>query len=356
MPKPSILRMLTTAAIFLAIINNIACAQSVDDAMRLLMRRQLDSAELIAKKVVSREKSNPDAYLVLGRVQKEKGNYAEAISNLETALSFPGAKAYTKAWALCELSPSYFATGNPEKSRKSLRDCQALNATQKVMAVAQATSLRLGFDPFFDAWTTKETEHFIFHFQDTTAVAGKVAQFMRRKDAAFDTISNLLRAKLPKKIDYFVWADEAQGERMLKARMAFTESPLCLTHTSFGHTLGHEMTHSISYFAAKPAKTSRLISEGICVYLDFSKKTNASVLQGKADAIGSIADLWKQNKNAGEDIIYPLGGELVRRLIREFGREKFTALLADQSYENARKIYGDNLDILIGNLETDLRR
>jgi hypothetical protein len=50
-----------------------------------------------------------------------------------------------------------------------------------------------------------------------------------------------------------------------------------------------------------------------------------------------------------------LGGELVKRLIKNSGREKFMRLLADQSFESAEKIYGPDLDRLISELEREIK-
>lgn len=330
-------------------------AQTLDDVSRLIARRQLDSAELIAKKIIATDGTNPDAYFLMGRVLRRKAAYADAIGYLEKAWSFKNAQPSTMAWVMWELSTCNFAIGNYGKSRDFLRLCQALNATANVMSAAQESALQLGYDKFYDSWTTRETAHFIFHIQDTAAMKN-VNQFLQWKEHAFDSISGFLHATLPKKIDYFVWADEAQGQRMLKNQLAFTESSLCLTHTGVHHTLGHEMTHSISYYAAKPRHSAPLIMEGICVYLDFSKTTDASVLRGKGESIGSVTDVWKNNKKLGTDIIYPLGGELVRRLITAFGKEKFMQLLANQSYDNAKQLYGDKLDLLLSKLDADLRR
>jgi hypothetical protein len=50
-----------------------------------------------------------------------------------------------------------------------------------------------------------------------------------------------------------------------------------------------------------------------------------------------------------------LGGELVNRLIANYGREKFMDLLADQTYDNAKKVYGDKLDTLLNSLQEDIK-
>lgn len=352
--RPHTTSMLLTILVILGTTTTLS-AQTLDDVSRLIARRQLDSAELIAKKVIASDGSNPDAYFLMGRVLRRKGAYNDAIGYLDKAWSFKNAKPSTMAWVMWELSTCNFALGNYAKSRDFLRLCKALNATANVNSAAQESALQFGYDKFYDSWTTRETPHFIFHIQDTSSLQS-VSKFLQKKEHAFDSISGFLGATLPKKIDYFVWADEAQGKSMLKSDLAFTESSLCLTHTGVHHTLGHEMAHSISYYAAKPRYGAPLIMEGICVYLDLSRKTDASVLRGKGEAIGSVAEVWKNNKKLGADIIYPLGGELVQRLITTFGKEKFMQLLANQSYDSAKQIYGSELDMLLSKLDEDLRR
>ncbi len=329
--------------------------QTIEDASALFARKQLDSALVIAKNVLAKDKSNANAYVLAGRILVAKKNFTDAIAYLEKGQIFSDAPAYTKAWAMAELGPCYYFKGDYKKAKESLSACIELNATKNSTSSATFSMFKLGLDKFYDTWTTKETSHFVFHFQDTASIEN-VSRFVQRKEAAFDTINNFFKAKLPKKIDYFVWSNSQLAETLFRHPLAFSDGALCITHTEPKHTVGHEMTHSISYCAVQNAKWNRLIAEGVCVYFDLSRKNNLTLLKEKSEVPISIVDIWKSESKLGEEIIYPLGGELVKRLIETFGREKFMQLLADQTYDNAKKVYGAELDTTINKLEAEIKQ
>lgn len=302
--------------------------QTIEDASALFARKQLDSALVAAKNIIEQDNTNVNAYVLAGRILVAKKNYNDAIDYLEKSQTFSNAPAYTKAWAMCELAPCYYSKGDYKKAKKSLAGCLELNATKNATASANFLMLKLGLDKFYDPWTTIETSHFIFHFQDTSSIEN-VSRFVQRKEIAFDSINNFFKAKLPKKIDYFVWSNSNLADSLFKRGLAFTDAALCITHTEPKHTVGHEMTHSISYWAVQNAKWNRLIAEGVCVYFDLSKRNNIATFKALNAKPISINDIWKSDLKLGEEMVYPLGGELVKRLIESFGRDKFMELLAD---------------------------
>ncbi len=114
------------------------------------------------------------------------------------------------------------------------------------------------------------------------------------------------------------------------------------------------MTHSSSYGAVQNVVWNKLIAEGVCVYFELSKRNKIEMLKTKIASPISITEIWKGDSRAGDDIIYPLGGELVKRMIEKFGREKFILLFANQTYTNAREIYGTELDSIINILEQEI--
>lgn len=327
--------------------------QTIEEASALFARKQLDSALVAAKSIIEQDTTAVNAYVLAGRVLVAKKNFDEAFVFLEKAQTFTNAPAYSKAWTFYELSQCYYSKGDYKKAKENMSACIDLNATRNSTAAAANTMLKLGFDTLYDSWTTRETSHFIFHFQDSSAIQN-ISNFTQRKEAAFDKINDFFQAKLPKKIDYFVWSNPTHAESIFKRKLAFTDASLCLTHTEPEHTVGHEMTHSISYCAARNAKWTRFISEGICVYFDQSTRNNIAALKNKNDTPVSIVDIWKNDSKQGEEILYPLGGELVKRLIESFGRTKFMLLLADQSYESAKKIYGTELDTIVNKIEKEI--
>ncbi len=348
-----ITRIFGTVATIFVVANSFG--QTIEDASALFARKQMDSALVVAKKIIENNKSNVNAYVLAGRALVAKKNFNDAIEYLEKAQTFSDAPAYSKAWTMAELGQCYYLKGDYKKAKESLTACIELNATKNATSAANLSMFKLGLDKFYDTWTTKETSHFVFHFQDTSSIEN-VSKFVQRKEAAFDSINNFFKAKLPKKIDYFIWSNSQLAETLFRHPLAFSDGALCITHTEPKHTVGHEMTHSISYYAVQNAKWNRLIAEGVCVYFDLSKKNNLTLLKAKNEIPISIVDIWKNDSKPGEEIIYPLGGELVKRLIESFGREKFMQLLADQSYDSARKIYGAELDTTINKLEEEIKR
>ena len=330
-----------------------ANGQTIEEASAMFMRKQFDSSYVAAKHIIEKNAAIPDAYVVAGRSLVAMKKYEEATGYLENAKTFPEAKDYSKAWAMCELGWCYYAKGEYNKSKENLVSCIKLNATKNATKSAQFTMIKLGFDKLYDSWITKESTHFRFHFQDTAKLAN-ITRFIHLKEMAFDTINLFFNASLAKKIDYFVWSDTELADSLFHHRLAFSESGLCLTHTDPKHTIGHEMTHSISFNAVRPKKQTQLIAEGVCVCFDGSNRDNIAAIKKNMDSRISISEIWKNDNMIGDEVIYPLGGELLKRLILKFGREKFIQLLADQSYENAEKIYGAELSKVLFKLEGEI--
>ena len=59
-----------------------------------------------------------------------------------------------------------------------------------------------------------------------------------------------------------------------------------------------------------------------------------------------IKEIWRNQTKLNDDILYPISGAFVNFLI-EYDKEKFLKLTENQTYENAIKIYGENIDNLI---------
>jgi tetratricopeptide (TPR) repeat protein len=331
--------------------------QTLKDATVLLKKGLTDSAIVIANKYIAADESNADAYLIMGQALMAKEKFREAAPYFLKIKSLENSPAYSRAWAMNEFGILCFATGDYAQSKENILGCITLNATENSVSSARKSALLLGFDPVYNTWITRETKHFIFHFQDTSIIRN-LSLFIRNKETAFDSINNFFHAELPKKIDYFVWRDADMAGKLFNQPLAFTRAKFCLTHTDPNHTLGHEITHSISKYAVEITHTSSLISEGVAVYFDQSHRDNITPLKQYAKTKNleiSVREIWKNNSMDDEGILYPLGGELVGRLIKKSGREKFMMLLSDQSLESAEKIYGPDLDQVISELERELK-
>lgn len=326
-------------------------AQNFEQIFKLINERKLDSASILAREASSHFPNNPEAHYAVAKINMLSGKVIEATSLYQKLLGMPTVKKYTTGWTLHDLAICYYASGQQAKSRESLNASIELKATKNVLNSARQLSMILGFDSIYRSWKRYETAHFIFHFQKEI---GNMQRFVARKEEAFRKINSFFKAELPKKIDYFVWSDESNARAVLKRPLAFTELGLSLTHTSASHTVGHEITHTISYFAVPVAKSNKLISEGVCVNFDLSTRSNMDMLK-EIGFKNSIEAIWNNETQVNNDIIYPLGGELVKRLIETYGPEKFLLLLKDQSYQNASRIYGTDLKKLMQGIEEELR-
>jgi len=327
-------------------------AQDFEPMFQMINKRNLDSARFLINNALKSHPNEPEVNYALGKVDMMSGDIFNAVKCYEKVLNMPNIKPHTKGWIYHDLAICYFSLGNKINAERLINSCLELNATRNVVNSAKYLAKILGFDSLYKSWKTVETAHFIFHFQNPTINIEKITQ---EKEQAFYQVNEFFKASLPKKIDYFVWSDDATGSNMLKRDLAFTQPSLAITHTSPFHTLGHEITHTISYFTAPFAKPHKLISEGVCVNFDFSKRNNISLLKKKGNAI-SIENIWKNNILVNDAIIYSLGGELVKRLINEFGREKFLLLLSNQSYNNAIKIYGNDLKKIFQVIENEVNQ
>ncbi len=325
--------------------------QTLEAAGKLYKERQFDSALVEIKEFLKKVPLHGEGNVLAGRILAAQGKFSEAEDYLLKGFRTEEGPMFSKAWAMRELAACYFVKGDSVKSKMFLQNCISLNATKNATISCENLMLRFGYDKLFQNWTKKESMHFIFHFQDTSTIKN-INRYIERKELAFDSINGFFHSDLPKKIDYFIWTNDKEAEELFKHRLAFSESNLCLTHTSTTNTLGHEMTHSISFYAGPIYKQTKLIGEGVCVYFDLSNRNNIQMIRNKSQSKISIIEIWKNGES--DDILYPLGGELVKRLIDNFGREKFMMLLSNQSYENALKIYGQELNTLINALEKDI--
>ena len=99
---------------------------------------------------------------------------------------------------------------------------------------------------------------------------------------------------------------------------------------------------------------TRFINEGTAVCFD---QTNHERLQQVKERIASgdmqisIKGCWEDGNLYPDEILYPLSGLFVEGLIDKFGREKFLEFFSDQTYDHARDVYGNKLDIFIREFE-----
>ena len=65
----------------------------------------------------------------------------------------------------------------------------------------------------------------------------------------------------------------------------------------------------------------------------------------------TIREVWTDWKGYPEELSYPLSGLFVKELIDNFGRDKFIEFFSNQTYDNAKLVFGEKLDLVIKEFE-----
>lgn len=208
----------------------------------------------------------------------------------------------------------------------------------------------------FTGWSTVETEHVRLHVPPDTSVEPQA--FAKRLQEAFDELQRFFAVTLPGRIEFYAWNEGADVRRILGRPVGFAEPEQLLIHAAVNQTRGHELAHVLAYHAAKPAQTSRFLEEGTAVAFDLSGRDRVAAAQAAAKRVGArppvIASLWSRGGSLPEDVVYPIAGAFVEHLVRGGGRERFLRLLARQTPEEARAIYGDDFDRMVTEFESRL--
>lgn len=325
----------------------------IEDLWSLYNAHNYKSAIEKAKPLLENDPNSLDLNLILGRSYTEEKDYDTAVPYLEFAVKNDHTNSWRKPWALAYLGTCYFMQQKYDDAEKSIKASLTLKATKNAAANAYYRSVNFGFHAFYQNWKTVETDNFRFHFQRMSET--EIENFILPRVAAYKTINDFFKSTLPKKIDVFVWGSREDAREILKARLGFSLPEFCVVHTYYDQTVGHEITHVISNYTSDISFKTAFINEGTAVCFD---QTDQDRLKQVKDWVAAnnkhiaIMDYWKNRTE--DEILYPLAGLFVEKLIDTFGKEKFLAFFSDQTYENAKAIFGDGLDRVIEELENKI--
>ncbi|QGY46356.1 hypothetical protein GM418_22640 [Maribellus comscasis] len=344
--------MKTKLTFFLLFICFLANGQSpqVQELGKLYMSGKYDQTIEKANKYLNSDPENLDYKVILGRALTDKGNYKEAISHLQYAIDRDNS--WRKAWGLGYLGTCYYMLSDFDKSESALKSCINLNATKNATRYSARRLGIFGYDSFYKDWTVKESKHIRFHFQNMSDQ--KIKLYIESREKAFVEINKFFESSVPRKIDFFVWNSRDDAKRIVHANLGFAEPAYCIVHSHFQQTKGHELTHVISNYSNQITQKTGLINEGTSVCFDLANRNDEKLVfdwikenNQKID----IKDIWANWRKYPHELTYPLSGLFVNELISEFGKEKFLAFFSNQTYENAKTVFGNELDILIEKFE-----
>lgn len=294
--------------------------------------------------------------LLVGRSLADLGRFREAVPCLERTVKLDNNNSWKKTWALNYLGMCYYAAGDKIKSRQNLESCRMMTNAPNASRSADGSYRVFGFDEYFKNWRSLETAHFVFHFAPGSPVAN-AEQYAAIREQGWQTVNSFFNARTPRKIDFFVWNHRDDMKKILGGA-GFAKPEFCLIHSCHDQTVGHEMTHVISYHAVLPKVKTPLINEGVAVYFDLSGRDQLALartaIRQKGITAISVKELWNNWTRYTDDITYPLAGAWADYLIKTKGKGKFLLLLANQGFDSGDDIYNPDLDELMENFEKQL--
>jgi tetratricopeptide (TPR) repeat protein len=288
--------------------------------------------------------------LLLGRAYFHKAEYRTAIPYLEVAAN--NGIQNINGMAYLYLGRCYFMTGDQAKSEINL---QAASTSQDPELAKEVKYLMpvFGFHEAYKTWTVVESEHIRFHFQNMADSSAR--KFVESREWAFRKANNFFKSSLPKKIDFFTWNSREEAKKVLSRSLGFADPQTCAVHSHFEQTLGHEISHVLANHSVKVEQKSNFIDEGVAACFDMRSRDKVQMLKDwlKTNNVKVvIAEVWEHPKTFPEDMTYLLGGILVKDLIETYGREKFLEFFKVQTLENARKVFGTDVDNVISRVES----
>lgn len=304
--------------------------------------------------LLAKDSNNIDLNHIIGRAYFYKGEFDIAIGYLEKSILTDSPKSSTKAWGYNFLGKCYLMKDNLEKAKEYFYKSYNMKATENVTKSSYYALAGYGLLNFYNNWKKVESKHFIFYFQDSR----NAEWFVKTREEAYDSISNYLNVKLEKKIRYFVWASRKDAKEVLKRPLGFSKPELYLIHSAYNQTRGHEMTHVISNYVTNIKVKTGLINEGLAVYLDLDDRDDRGLVFSAMKKYNikkiDIQSFWSDWRKYSDEISYPVAGLFVEDLIKKYGKDKFLNFFADQSYQNAKAVFGDDFDNFIKEFEENM--
>lgn len=227
---------------------------------------------------------------------------------------------------------------------------------------AVANSLHIArFDqaPPYDEWLTYESPRLVFHYLPETFVAREIAVIALEHRAVFEYNTQWLEVNHVSPINFYLYPSKESLYRATAREAGFAINEAREVHALWAswddhQSLGHEMTHVITYWTlGEPSEA--LLGEGIAVCLDHAepsphKRAAALLSGGRLIPLSKmLGDAWFRHTPS---IVYPESGSLVCWLVDQYGVERFKQIYRREEFPVALgEIYG----LSIERLEKDWR-
>jgi tetratricopeptide (TPR) repeat protein len=342
--------------VFLAVYTSARC-QNFNEIDNLFKQKKFNEAIAACTNYIKTDTTNARVYDEIGRCYNAVHQYGNAIPYFEKAIAMDGDSTFLTGWAYCDMGLAHIKSGDEARGRQELYKTVELGQTRNSVNTAlnilrnmakgkdiTAASMDENLNTIPN-WVVMEGAHIKYFFEDTFGISYLVQKFIARHEQAFDTLNTVFEAKLPVKITYYVWLSEERARRVLHCGpLGFATPENYTVNTRINQTVGHEMTHVLSYWAwgSVPVNTSKFIDEGVAsaFNLDGMDKIAKARRAVEGKNLNSVLNIWEEGTAASEDLIYPVGGAFLQFLYRNGSFSDFKKLIKDQTIPAAKEIYG----------------
>ena len=190
-----------------------AAAASTEEISKLFQERKHDRVFEASQEFLKHSSNNLEVLSIVGRSLVELGRFEDALVYLERTVVVDTNQTWAAAWALAYAGYAHYGLGHHDAARTNLAASLKSKATRNVVSFAQQAQLLLGLTDHYRDWSLVETEHFRFHFSPET-MRLDTNRFAVVRELAFTNINHFFAAKLPKKIDFFVWNKSEDAEKL----------------------------------------------------------------------------------------------------------------------------------------------
>lgn len=304
-------------------------AQTPEEAGQLYGSGQLEQLITRGEASLREDDQQPVLHLFVGRAYTDQGRFAQALPHLEKSRLAPAGSDGVKAWSLAYLGTAYYATDQIVKAQAALTECIALNSTQNATKYAQKRLVAYQLTPYYASWKVIETPHLRLHIQAPEYLPN-LEQYAAAREQAYHAINQFCEATPSKKIDFYVWQNQAEAHAQLQRELGFAVPALLLVNALPNQTRGHELAHVLVYHGLQPIHTTPLINEGVAVYFDQSTTNRLHRARQLTSGRVEVWRLWEHSEQFPPEQVYAIGGALLEYLAAHRSPEQLRALLQDQ--------------------------
>ncbi len=309
---------------------------------------QTEEALALGLQRLEQDPENRDLNHVVGRCLVDLKRPDEGKPYLQKVVG-AGVQDWRYAWSLNYLGNIAWMAGDDETATKAWIEVRDGKLTKNVSKNAKNNLQFLGLDESFADWIRIRTEHCIFYFS-ALHTERDLRAFADEHEKAYVQLTDYFGSDTSYPVRYIVWGslDEAREICGINS-LGFARPRTCVINCRWNQTIGHELTHVVSYQALQPVSRTSLINEGLAVCFDMTSRDRAATARNALqEANISELDLvswWGDTMPADEGVFYAVAGAWVQTLLDKGGKEKLFELCREQTVAKAQEIYGDDLDV-----------